>query len=245
MKKTVFFIAIVGILIIFLFFFRFNFKLGTFQLPDGVTIEKNDNYSKANFAASEGHSKQAIDFLLKAALEGYRHPFVYLNLAENYGALEKYDQALSLSQKAINILESNDIKVMYTYELNDFKDDKRIKTIANAYSQHSMILYELGRTEEAVLSANRALSLNPDDLRARDTLGKLALINKEYEKAIPIFQYFTRNSPKFVDAFFYLGQAQIGAGRTEDGKASLATYLKRVPFSHPNAQKARDLLQNN
>jgi tetratricopeptide (TPR) repeat protein len=217
-------------------------QTGPIYFPDGVTMENNENYNKANIAFQKRQTQEGIAFLEKAAEDGYRHPFIFSRLANQSGYLEKYDEALTYSQRAIDILESKDIKVMFPNELEMFKEDKRPRIMADAYSLHALILYQLGRADEAESLAQKSFDLHSEDPRAREVLGRLAIDEKRYDKAISIFEDFIQQSPRYHDAHFHLGRALLGKGEIEEGKTSLHTYLARVPASHPNAKTARALL---
>jgi tetratricopeptide (TPR) repeat protein len=245
MKRITCLPALVGVTISILCCFGCSVETGPIYFPDGVSMENNESYNKANIAFQQRQTQQGLSFLKQAAQEGYRHPFVYARLANQSGYLEKYDEALAYSQRAIEIIESKNIKVMFPNELEAFKKENRPRTTANIYSLHALILYELGRTDPADSFAQKAYSLHSDDPRAREVLGKLAIDKKNYDKAISIFQDFVQRAPKYADAYFHLGRALLASGKTDEGRAALQTYLTRVPASHPKAQKAKTLLQGN
>ena len=60
-------------------------------------------------------------------------------------------------------------------------------------------------------------------------------------EAEAMFKKATELDPKYADAFYQLGVAQVSGGKTADAIKSLETYLKLAP-NGKTAQQAKDLL---
>lgn len=221
-----------------------TFRSGYVYYPDGVSMENNDNYNQANIAFHNGDTQTGIQYLTLAAQDGFRHPYIYSRLAMQSGYLERYEEALLYSKKAIDIIESNDIKVMFLNELEAFKEDKRPATLANIYSLHAAILYSLDNNDQAEEYANKAHMIHPEDPRSLEVLGKLSIDKQDYSRAIEIFLDFTKKSPKYHDAYYYLGKAYMKTGKKEQAIEAFNSYLTRVPASNPNAKDASSRLNS-
>jgi len=226
-----------------LHFVGVSLSVGPFYSPKGVTMESNENYNKANTALHQGRTEEALIFMKEAEKDGYRHPFIFSNLAVESMAKGKYDEALRYSGRAVEVIESGNISVMFPNELEMFKTENRPKIEADLYSIHAASLYELGRLDEAEAFAEKAYDLHEDNPRTREVLGLVALQKSDYEKAISIFKDFTDKVPNYYQGYFHLGRAQLASGRFEEGKASLSKFLTYCPPFHLNAQVARSLLQ--
>ena len=207
-------------------------------------MENNENYNQANIAFHKGDTQTGIQYLTLAAQDGFRHPYIYSRLAMQSGYLERYEEALSYSQKSIEIVESNDIKVMFLNELEAFKEDRRPATLANIYSLHANILYCLDNHNLAEEYANKAQMLYPKDPRSKEVLGKLAIDKQDYSRAIEIFSDFAKHSPKYHDAYYYLGRAYMKTGKKRQAIEAFNSYLARIPASNPNAKEASSYLDS-
>jgi tetratricopeptide (TPR) repeat protein len=211
--------------------------------PKGVEMKNNESYHNANVAMQQRQGQEALQYLQQSAQEGYRHPFIFLRLASHHASLQNFEEAKEYSLQAIDILESDDIKVMFPNELEMFKKDKRAKTNASAYSLHAAILFKLQQYEQASSYVQKAIDLNSDDASARETAGKLAIRNGDYKKAITIFREFIATSPRFYSAHFYLGKSLVLSGNTIDGVSSLETFLANAPPQDDHISEAKELIE--
>jgi tetratricopeptide (TPR) repeat protein len=101
----------------------------------------------------------------------------------------------------------------------------------NPGSQNNLgaVLYELGRTEEAIEHLREALRLKPDYARAHYNLGNaLARLGKT-EEAIEHYRQALRWQPDFVDAHNKLGLALAKLSKTKEAIEQYELALQRRP----------------
>lgn len=98
--------------------------------------------------------------------------------------------------------------------------ERRAQAASVAYLR-GVCAQRLERTTEALEALRLAVSLQPDDLASRRTLGEVLFNSGRYELAIVQFSAVTERTPEVSDAWYFLGAAQAEAGRLEDARTSL------------------------
>lgn len=108
-------------------------------------------------------------------------------------------------------------------------------------------LIELDRFEEAILSLENALSLNPE---SADALWRLGLAKSELAKdgqvdeALGCFNKALELDRNLEAAWYYRAMALSDAGRDEEALASIETLLRLNPGNHFALQLRGILLEN-
>ena len=125
------------------------------DFPPGVSMTSNKAYNDANTHFSKNEYELGINALKNAAKDGYRNPLLFLRLADEFGRLEKYAEGLEYNSKAIEILESKDIQVMFPNEL-EIITKKKNDVIGSAYSQRAALLYHQGDINNAKIAVGKA-----------------------------------------------------------------------------------------
>ncbi len=95
-------------------------------------------------------------------------------------------------------------------------------------------LLPMGRLNEAVAAARRAVDMDPLSPIAQHQLGTAYLLAREYDQAIEQFGNVLACNPRFGLAHLFLGFARIITGRPDEGITSLETgvhLLGRTPLS--------------
>lgn len=90
---------------------------------------------------------------------------------------------------------------------------------ARAYSGYSQWLWKHGRNDEAVKMADRAISLDSNDIRGRKVLMELAVAKYQWAKALVLAEKVLDLSPDDIDA-------QRGQKVSQAGISALSTTLK-------------------
>lgn len=100
----------------------------------------------------------------------------------------------------------------------------------------------IDRLDEAVVSAERAVELDPRDYRLLQTLISLQIRQGQNAEAIAALQAFTAASPRNAEAFLQLGQLAEEAGRTPLAGLAYQTFLRLAP-DDPAADEVRTRLE--
>jgi tetratricopeptide (TPR) repeat protein len=221
-----------------------GFSTKNVDSPPGITMTPNKAYNDANTHFSKNEYALGMNALQESAKDGYRNPLLFLRLANEFGRLEKYIKGIEYNSKAIDILESKDIQVMFPNELEMISKNKN-DVIGSAYSQRAALLFHSGDINNAKIAVDKALKFSSQNNNAQtiDTKGRIALHEARYDEAIKIFRDLLRKSPNFIDGKFFLGKALIKQGQIDEGVTLLNEFIGRAPLSHPSVKLARELIK--
>jgi tetratricopeptide (TPR) repeat protein len=90
--------------------------------------------------------------------------------------------------------------------------------IEGVHATRSKILLSLGRSDEAVVSLNKAVESNPDDQALRLTYARLLVDIKDYEKARAQFEKLHLASPDDAELLYTLGLLSLESQRLDDAE---------------------------
>ena len=96
-------------------------------------------------------------------------------------------------------------------------------------------LLDLNRTQDAGALIQKALRAKGDDPRILLASGRVLLSEGKYREAIEPLEKTIKLTPNSPSAFYFLGQAQKGAGLLDVAKTSFAQALKLSPEMSPAA----------
>ncbi len=99
----------------------------------------------------------------------------------------------------------------------------------------------IDRVDDAIVSAQRAVELDPEDYRLLQTLISLQIRQGRTADAIVALQAFTATSPQNAEAFLQLGQLAEQAGRTPLARLSYQAFLRLAP-DDPAAEEVQNRL---
>jgi tetratricopeptide (TPR) repeat protein len=90
--------------------------------------------------------------------------------------------------------------------------------IEGVHATRAKILLSLGRSDEAVVSLNKAVESNPDDQALRLTYARLLVDIKDYEKARAQFEKLHLDSPDDAELLYTLGLLSLESQRLDDAE---------------------------
>src|SRR4029079_19499512 len=78
----------------------------------------------------------------------------------------------------------------------------------------------------------KGLKLDPGSHKLRGELARIHIIQKNFDKGAQLLGVLVRESPDETSALFRLGEAYLGAKRTEDAEAIFKRLLELDPQDH-------------
>jgi tetratricopeptide (TPR) repeat protein len=93
-----------------------------------------------------------------------------------------------------------------------------ITEIEGVYATRAKLLLSLGRSDEAVVSLDKAVENNPDDQALRLTYARLLVDIKDYEKARAQFEKLHQASPDDAELLYTLGLLSLESQRLDDAE---------------------------
>ena len=101
-----------------------------------------------------------------------------------------------------------------------------VENIEGAHGARAKVLIKLGRREEAVISLQKAVVVQPDDQKLRLTYARLLVDVKQYEKARVEFEKLHRASPDDADLLYTLGLLSLESQRLDDAEKYMLKLVK-------------------
>jgi tetratricopeptide (TPR) repeat protein len=98
--------------------------------------------------------------------------------------------------------------------------------IEGVHSARARVLLRLGRSDEAVVSLQKAVQNNPDDQGLRLTYARLLVDIKEYEKARMEFEKLHQASPEDAELLFTLGLLSLESQRLDDAEKYMMMLVR-------------------
>jgi tetratricopeptide (TPR) repeat protein len=98
-------------------------------------------------------------------------------------------------------------------------------------------MYRSSRTEDALRCFEKAYQLEPGRWETNLWLGRGRAGQKRYVEAIPLLQAAIRLSPQPGSLFYDLAQAELQAGRREEGEKTLAVYQQYQAYTRGVQQR--------
>ncbi len=98
--------------------------------------------------------------------------------------------------------------------------------IEGVHSARARVLLKLGRSDEAVVSLQKAVQNNPDDQGLRLTFARLLVDIKEYEKARIEFEKLHQASPEDAELLFTLGLLSLESQRLDDAEKYMMMLVR-------------------
>jgi tetratricopeptide (TPR) repeat protein len=98
-------------------------------------------------------------------------------------------------------------------------------------------LQKKGSTDEAIVKWTKAVSLDPNDPRANNGLGKALILKGNMHESIRYFQQALEKHPEYLDAHFNLGSAYIGDHKLQEAIDEWLTAVNMRPdfsIAHTN-----------
>jgi len=98
--------------------------------------------------------------------------------------------------------------------------------IEGLHSARARVLLKLGRSDEAVVSLQKAVQNNPDDQGLRLTYARLLVDIKEYEKARIEFETLHQAAPEDAELLFTLGLLSLESQRLDDAEKYMMMLVR-------------------
>ncbi len=197
--------------------------------------------------------KKSIDYFQQAIAADPNYAIAYAGLADSYTLAGSYGyiilppreampKAEAAAAKALTIDDSlaeahaslGYIKFTYDWDWAGAEEEFK-RSIAlnpgydNAHHWYSHELMALGRTDEALAQARRALELSPSDTVMNEHMGWTYLMARDYDRAIQSARKAIEMDPNFLLAHRVLGLAYEYKGQNDE---ALAEFLRGVELSH-------------
>ena len=223
-------------------------KVGDLYAKLSKTREATVEYAKvADFYAKDGFYVRAIAMWKKinkldaSALEPYT------NLAELYAKQGLMTEAKSHFQMVVDeyvkrgkTRDAGDVlKKLAEIDPADLKIRSRLADLytregnaAKAVDEHVAIAEELnrkGHLAEALQVLEKGLKIDANSARLKAELGRVHLIQKNYDKAVQFLEEASRQSPRDAQALARLGEAYLGAKRTKEAESTFKRALELDP----------------
>jgi len=234
-------------------------KVGDLYAKLSKTREATVEYAKvADFYAKDGFYVRAIAMWKKinkldaSALEPYT------NLAELYAKQGLMTEAKSHFQMVVDeyvkrgkTREAGDVlKKLAEIDPADLKIRSKLADLytregnsPKAVEEHVAIAEELnkkGHLAEALQVLEKGLKIDPKSARLRTELGRVHLVQKNYDKAAEYLEEASRQAPRDAQVLARLGEAYLGAKKTREAESTFKRALELDPQDQDaGAQMAR------
>lgn len=133
-----------------------------------------------------------------------------------------------------NQYDENKNRWRYKDGNNYFRENKTIclldkkELTSEIYFCRGTLHFMAGRNAEAIFNYNRAIELNPQNLRAYNNRGGAHFVLREYSKAVSDFDMAINLSPTYIDAYYNRANAYLALGQY--GK-SITDYTKAIELN--------------
>ena len=101
-----------------------------------------------------------------------------------------------------------------------------LEEIDGAHAARARVLLRLGRSDEAVVSLQKAVENKPDDQNLRLTYARLLVDIKEYDKARIEFEKLHQASPDDAELLYTLGLLSLESQRLDDAEKYLMMLVR-------------------
>ena len=213
-----------------------------------------DYYAKvADFYAKDGFHLKAIAIWKKINKLDATSLDPYLNLAELYAkqglmmeAKSQYQYVVDEYIKRSKMREAGDVlKKMADIDPSDLKIRSKLADLytregnsGKAVEEHVAIAEELtkkGHLAEALQVLEKGLKIDSKSGRLRLELGRIHLVQKNYDKAVHFLEEASHGMPNDADILGRLGEAYLGSKRIAEAEG----LFKRLLEINPNDEDVR------
>lgn len=158
-----------------------------------------------------GENQKAIQTFLKALKVDRNHPILHLNLAKSYEQENQIANAVAEYEAALRSKPG-------------WKD---------AISDYSKLLLSLNKTKEAKELVTQALSVDPQNVSMHSTMGRIYLLQSDYENSTGEYKKALAIDPNYKSALIGISEAL-----EDNGNAVQAIeYIEKVEKANPDDSK--------
>jgi len=205
-----------------------------------------------NKRSGEGIRK-SIEFFRQAIDKDPEYALAYVGLADAYATLGSYrlappmevlPQAEEAATKALQLdaqlaeAHATMGKILTDYSWDWLRAEKELRlaielkpNYANTHQWYAILLANLGRFEEAIPEANRAIELDYFSPVTSTQLGSVLYRARQYDQAITVLRKTLDLEPNFISARAYLGLCYLMKGSRDAARAEFQKGHEAVPNS--------------
>ncbi|MBM3322269.1 tetratricopeptide repeat protein [candidate division WOR-3 bacterium] len=174
---------------------------------------------------------EAASEFCRATAEEPEQPAAYFYLMDCYSRMGRTDDTLDVYETiATTFADQPEVTSGY-YEHFHLQREAvaAVEVLARRYPEDAYTRYRLsqvyraaGRLDDAILEAEVAARLGPDDWRHFSHLGSLLFDKEEYGRAVQVLQRATRLNPNDQAGYTLLADAQLFLGHTQESEEAIA-----------------------
>jgi tetratricopeptide (TPR) repeat protein len=149
--------------------------------------------------------------------------------------------AAELNKKAVDLYKAHDLvgaEGMYHHALAE--DVNYFPAQLNL----GILMFKMGRFDEAIKECTRAVSLDPNHPSAHFHLGNAYYAMMWWEEALVEYERVLRIDPKHVDVHFAIGGIYLNRGHKEKAVECWQKYLSMAPNDTPKARLALNYIND-
>ena len=205
---------------------------------------------------SIGEDDKLIEVCKKLVELEPENPAFYNKLAEIYQRKGEIDEALVQCRKAVDVAPDNvtahlgigvllEAKGLFEESVDAYKKVIELDPDSpKAYNNIAWIYASKMKTniDEAMMMAERAKVLSPDDPDISDTLGRIYYMGSRYDRAIVLLKAAVRNMAWNPTMRYRLGMAYYKEGLYKKALAELRRAF-RISNSFPEVEEAREAIE--
>jgi TolB-like protein/Tfp pilus assembly protein PilF len=222
------------------------------ETPPTLNLEAHDEYFRGRFewnkrtpdgfSAAIRHFQRAteLDSTFAHAYAGLADAYVLMPIyLENVDSRAIYREAESAARKALALdptlaeahVSLGGVRMWAHYdwvgaEARFLQAIELSPAYATAHHWYSLALSVLGRHEEALAAARRALKLDPLSVVINLNLAQNLRWAGDHEAAISQYERTLELSPEFPPSWFWLAESLLGARRFDEARHALGRYFE-------------------
>jgi tetratricopeptide (TPR) repeat protein len=206
------------------------------QNPRAYTFLANVNYLLEDYESMENACQKALEYETDNPVLYYLAARAKIGLNKETEAIEYLDKAIALKEDYLDayLLRAN-LLIKTTDKKEALPDIDRILTLDPTHEEAALMKANLmmseGNKEEAEESIKGVIAANPFNRSAYLQLGEMYQDDKDYEKAIAVYNDAIEVLPEFVDAYEERSKAKAAAG----DEAGAEEDRKKAEELHPDA----------
>lgn len=203
---------------------------------------KSYNYVRAmELLEKDNNSKEAMSLLEKEIAEHPKNGYAYFIMGLNYEQQEMLGEALEKTNKAIDLLQKDKEWLSYAYRqrariqlaLDDESaalKDWEMAQKANPKDDHTYLdlaehYYNKQKYEESNTCFEKVCELKPGETYGYMGLGRNAICQGEYKKAVELFTRSIKMDPTFSQAYAFRAEAYIKQGMVNESTDDIIKAL--------------------
>ena len=203
---------------------------------------KSYNYVRAmELLEKDNNSKEAMSLLEKEIAEHPKNGYAYFVMGLNYEQQEMMGEALEKTNKAIDLLQKDKEWLSYAYRqrariqlaLNDESaalKDWEMAQKANPKDDHTYLdlaehYYNKQKYEESNTCFEKVCELKPGETYGYMGLGRNAICQGEYKRAVELFTRSIKMDPTFSQAYAFRAEAYIKQGMMNESTDDIIKAL--------------------